>query len=233
VIVEQSPAGADRQHILQFMTTEHFTLQTARAVANAEISSRLQLYLTTVSSSIIALALAAQLSELGRAFVAFVLVLLPVVYFLGAVTLGRVRQASAEWRIYGQGMNRIRHYYLEMAPEMEPYFILPATDDPIVGLEAIGIPSRTRLGGFLTTAPAVIVVINSVLAGVFTGTGWRSVAGPSGPVLPAISAAVGFVLSMVILGVYEQRAFRRQLEAEPVAFPTHQTSGSADLGSRD
>ena len=43
--MEESGAGADRQHILQFMTTEHFTLQTARAVANAEITSRLQLYL--------------------------------------------------------------------------------------------------------------------------------------------------------------------------------------------
>jgi hypothetical protein len=130
VIVKESPAGADRQHILQFMTTEHFTLQTARAVANAEISSRLQLYLSTLSSTIIALALVAQLSELGRAFTAFALVLLPVVYFLGVVTLGRVLQASSEWRIYGQGMNRIRHYYLEIAPQMQPYFVLPATDDP-------------------------------------------------------------------------------------------------------
>jgi hypothetical protein len=43
------------------MTTEHFTLQTARAVANAEISARLQLYMTTLSSAIIALALVAQL----------------------------------------------------------------------------------------------------------------------------------------------------------------------------
>jgi hypothetical protein len=58
------------------------------------------------------------------------LVLLPVVCFLGVVTLERVLQASAEWRIYGQGMNRIRHYYLEVVPQMEPYFVLPATDDP-------------------------------------------------------------------------------------------------------
>jgi hypothetical protein len=29
--------------------------------------------------------------------------LLPVVYFLGVVTLERVLQASAEWRIYGRG----------------------------------------------------------------------------------------------------------------------------------
>jgi hypothetical protein len=226
VIVEQSPAGADRQHILQFMTTEHFTLQTARAVANAEISSRLQLYLSTLSSTIIALALVAQLSELGFAFRAFALVLLPVVYFLGVVTLGRVLQASSEWRIYGQGMNRIRHYYLQVAPEMEPYFVLPATDDPWASLAAVGIRVQGRAWWQgLLTAPAMIVVINSVLAGVFTGLGWRSVAGPSGPVGPATSAAAGLVLSMVVLGVYEQRAFRRQLEALPVAFPanSHET----------
>jgi hypothetical protein len=69
------------------------------------------------------------------------------------------------------------------------------------------------------SAPAMIVVINSVLAGVFTGLLWRSVAEPSGPTLPAVSAAAGFVLSVVILSTYEDRAFRRQLGALPVAFP--------------
>jgi hypothetical protein len=83
VIVEESGAGADRQQILQFMTTEHVTLQTAGAVANAEISSRLQRYLGTLSSAIIALALTAQLSGVGVAFRGFALVLLPVVFFLG------------------------------------------------------------------------------------------------------------------------------------------------------
>ena len=100
--MEESGAGADRQHILQFMTTEHFTLHTARAVANAEITSRLQLYLGTLSSSIIALALTAQLSGLGVAFRGFALVLLPVVFFLGVVTHGRLLQVNAEWRLYGQ-----------------------------------------------------------------------------------------------------------------------------------
>jgi hypothetical protein len=166
VIVEESRAGADRQHILQFMTTEHFTLQTARGVANAEITSRLQLYLGTLSSSIIALALTAQLSGLGLAFRGFALVLLPVVFFLGVVTHGRLLQVNAEWRLYGQGMNRIRHYFLELAPEMEPYFVLPATDDPWVTLAAIGV----QTGGnpwwaALLTAGSMIVVVNSVLAG--------------------------------------------------------------------
>ena len=37
------------------------------------------------------------------------------------MTHGRLLQVNAEWRRYGQGMNRIRHYFLELAPEMEPY----------------------------------------------------------------------------------------------------------------
>ena len=221
--MEDSRAGADRQHILQFMTTEHFTLQTARGVANAEISSRLQLYLGTLSSAIIALALTAQLSGLGLAFRGLALVLLPVVFFLGVVTHGRLLQVNAEWRTYGQGMSRIRHWYLEVAPEMEPYFVLPATDDPRAGLAAVGIGPRTWRWsrGQWVSAPAMIVVINSVLAGVFAGLLWRSVAEPSGPTLPAVSAAAGFVLSAVILSIYEDRAFRRQLAALPVAFPDH------------
>ena len=62
-------------------------------------------------------------------------------------------------------MNRIRHYFLELAPEMERYFVLPATDDPWVTLAAIGV----QTGGnpwwqALLTAGSMIVVVNSVLA---------------------------------------------------------------------
>ena len=157
--------------------------------------------------------------------------LLPVVFFLGVVTHGRLLQVNAEWRLYGQGMNRIRHYFLEFAPEMERYLVLPATDDPWVTLAAIGV----QTGGnpwwqALLTAGSMIVVVNSVLAGVFTALLWRSVAGPSGPLPLALAAAVGFLLSLVSLvsqGIYGQRAFRRDLDASPVVFP------AGPAGSRD
>ena len=102
----ESPTG-DAQARLQIMTTEHFVLQTARSAVNAEIISRLNVYLVTLSSSIVALALAAQLSGVQDTFFYFALVMLPVVYFLGFTTLGRLAEASSEWRRYGQGMNRI------------------------------------------------------------------------------------------------------------------------------
>jgi hypothetical protein len=126
-------------------------------------------------------------------------VLLPVVYFLGVVTHGR---------------------------------LLPATDDPWVSLAAVGI----RTGGSplwqaLLTAGAIVVVINSVLAGVFAGLLWWSLAGPSGPVPLALCAVGGCALSLVSLGGYGQRTFRRDLEASPVAFPAragdHPATGPA------
>jgi hypothetical protein len=102
---------------------------------------------------------------------------------------------------------------------MEPYFVLPASDDPWTSLAAIGIRGRSWWQGLLTTAPAMIAVINSVLAGVVAGLVARSVARSTGPLLPAVSAAAGFVVSLVLLGLYEQRVFQRDMAAAPVAFP--------------
>jgi hypothetical protein len=65
----------------------------------------------------------------------------------------------------------------------------------------------------------MIVVVNSVLAGVVAALWWRGVAGPSGRLPLALAAAMGFLLSLVSQGSYGQRAFRRELEASTVAFP--------------
>jgi hypothetical protein len=52
---------------------------------------------------------------------------------------------------------------------------------------------------------------------VFAGV-LAAVVGPSGPVLPAVSAAVGFALSVLVLWYQEQRSFQRDMAAAPVAF---------------
>ena len=44
------------------------------------------------------------------------------------MTLPRILEVTDEWCVCGQAMGRIRHYYMELAPEMRPYFV-PATDD--------------------------------------------------------------------------------------------------------
>ena len=74
--VDQGPAAT-------FATTEHFNLQTARAVTVSEANGRASIYLAALSSNLIALAFIAQVSGLGGAFYAFALILLPVLAYVG------------------------------------------------------------------------------------------------------------------------------------------------------
>src|SRR6195256_2764739 len=205
----------DQQSIVAFMTTEHFTLQTARGAANAEISSRLQLFVTSLSGTIVTLALAAQLSGLGPVFHTFALILLPTLYLLGVMTLLRILQASNEWRIYGQGMARIRHYFVELSPQISPYLVMPSTDDPWANLGAVGI--RTAWWQGLLTAGALIVGLDSIVDGSLICLLVKIVTPGAG--IPLVCGVVGFVVSLVVLYEAQRRLFRRDIASVPAAFP--------------
>ena len=101
---------------MQALTTEHFTLQTARAVAVSEGNGRTALYLGALSSTLVALALVAQRSLFGDVFHVVALTVLPAVFFLGLVTYVRILQSSIEDIMYARAINRIRHFYTEIDP---------------------------------------------------------------------------------------------------------------------
>ncbi|HEX3215024.1 MAG TPA: hypothetical protein VH016_20840, partial [Actinomycetota bacterium] len=114
--VEPAPPAAQpeqQQAFMQALTTEHFTLQTARAVAVNEGNGRTALYIGALSSTLVALALVAQRSPLGHLFHVVALTVGPAVFFLGLVTYVRVLQSSIEDILYARAINRIRHYYTE------------------------------------------------------------------------------------------------------------------------
>src|SRR5690349_9051659 len=70
-----------RPAAVSFVTTEHFTLQGARASTVAESNGRANMFLAAVSGGLVALGLVATASSLGAAFYAFGLVLLPTLGF--------------------------------------------------------------------------------------------------------------------------------------------------------
>ncbi len=209
--------GARPDQLPLFLTTEHFTLQTARSAAFVELNGRLQVFLTTLSSSIVALALAAQISGLGDAFLAFALVLLPTDYVLGLMTLGRLRQVQDEALLYAQGMNRIRRYFLDAAPESQRYLILSSTDDPWRTLSSLHMGGSRWTTG-LVTRNAVVVLVNSVVAGVVAGLVAHALEAP--PTVIAVVAAVVGLGSLGGLGVLEQRNFMQRMRRADVAFPS-------------
>ena len=107
-----------------FATTEHFNLQTARAVTVSEANGRASIYLAALSGNLITLAFVGQMSRLGATFYAFALILLPVLAFVGVVTFVRLVQSSIEDLAYANRIALLRSFYLRASPELEPYLVV-------------------------------------------------------------------------------------------------------------
>lgn len=167
--MDVQPDREAQQQILQFMTTEHFTLQTARSATIAEANGRCALFMGSVSSAVVAVAFIGQASGLSEGFFLFVLVLFPSLLFLGIFTFRRVLQTAVEDIVYARGINRIRHYYVESAPEVRRYFIQSTHDDTVGALRGMGIVPTDSKWDLFQTSAGMVAVINSVLGGVFAG----------------------------------------------------------------
>jgi hypothetical protein len=156
-------AEPDRQELLTALTTEHFGLAGARAQTTGESSSRAALYISAVSSTLVALGFIGQITEVGDAFDVFALTALPTLYVLGIFTFIRVVENGVEDLMLGRAINRIRNYYLEVAGEQRRYFMLSGYDDAMGVMQNMGVALERRQQFF--TTGSMIAVINSVVGG--------------------------------------------------------------------
>src|SRR5438094_9921990 len=115
---------------LQTLSTEHWSLLASRSLAWNEAFSRAGMYLSTLSASIVTLGLIGGIDGFGIAFFAFAFVILPVDLFVGIGAWTRIAASNYHDAQAILGMNRIRGAYLEIAPDLEPYFVMGVHDDP-------------------------------------------------------------------------------------------------------
>lgn len=210
-----------QQAFMQALTTEHFTLQTARAVAVSEGNGRTALYVGALSSTLVALALVAQRSPLGEVFFVVALTVLPAVFFLGLVTYVRVLQSSVEDIVYARAINRIRHYYTEIDPSQAHYFLLSGRDDVRGALANMYV--RDSWTQFLFTMPSAVAVINGLLGGVTVALAVATAAHLA--LLPTVLA--GMASGTVILALhvaYQVRRFARMRATVEARFPSQRRS---------
>jgi hypothetical protein len=183
-----------------FATTEHFNLQTARAVTVSEANGRASIYLAALSGNLIALAFVGQMSRLGAAFYAFALILLPVLAFVGVVTFLRLVQCSIEDIAYANRIALLRSFYLQVSPELEPYLA-------VTRARPAEVPSPGAWQLTLTAA-GMVAVINSVVVGACAGL----VLEAAGVHSVAIPVAVGAVIGPAAFMSHE-RHHRRARDA--------------------
>lgn len=213
---KDDPEMATLAQSVQIMTTEHFTLQTARSGTISEANGRTSLFLGAVSSGLVAIAFIGQASSMGEPFYIFTLIVLPCLFFLGIVTFVRILETGIEDISYARGINRIRHYYTEVAPHLRDYFILPTSDDLRSSFQGMAvIVPRWQI--LLTTA-GMVSVVNSAIGGVFTGLVLKAL-------MNATTAGVvigGVLIFFLLAGLqtrFQQWAWNKVMQEQRVMFP--------------
>jgi hypothetical protein len=191
-----------RPPAVAFLTTEHFTLQGARGSTIAESTGRASMFLASVSGGLVALGLVATATNVGTAFYAFGLVLLPTLAFVGLVTFERVLQSAIEDLGYARRIALLRGYYFDNAPELAPYLLsVPSSDR----LRVQGLPGE-RWQVFRTVA-GMIAVITAVLTG--STAGLVAIVASDHSLAAALSAGTVIALTaLVALIRYQQAAWK-------------------------
>jgi hypothetical protein len=170
--IEMPPARRDHEPVakLQILATEHWSLLATRSLTYTESLGRVNMFLAILSGAVIALALVAQADRFGSTFIAVAIFMLSVVFFAGVATISRLLALNRDDYRWVIGMNRLRHAYFEMHPELEAHFITSPYDDLPGALQTLGIEvsSGSRLGTYghsLQTLPGMLSVIVAAVAG--------------------------------------------------------------------
>ena len=207
----------DPGQLLTALSTEHFTLQGARSQTMSESSARASIYVFAVSSALVALGFIGQVSDVGDVFNVFALTVLPTLYVLGSVTYVRLVECGAEDFRYGLAINRIRHYYKEIAGSRADLFLLSGHDDGAGVFANMGVRAEGRKPYFAFST--AILVINSVVGGVALALA-LGVAVDASLGLAAVFGAVAAIVSVVAWVTYADRLLDASAAADEPLFPS-------------
>ena len=210
------PPGDPRPAAVTFLTTEHFTLQGARAATIAESTGRASMFLFSVSGGLVALGLIATASRVGTAFYAFGLILLPTLTFVGFVTFERAVQSGREDLDYARRIALLRGYYFDRAPELTSYLMSVPGPEP---MRVLGL-SAGRWQAFRTVA-AMVAVITAVLAGSAIGL-LTAVAWEHSLAAALIAGGVVAIAALAAMMRLQQSAWEQAASA-PVGFDADDT----------
>jgi hypothetical protein len=188
---------ADERPAPEFLSalgTEHFVLQSTASATISESSSRVTIYLSSLSSGLVAIGFA---SSSPTALAALAFTVLPTVFVLGWFTIVRLIDTSVANLVSLRRMERIRRYYAALTPEAAEYF---EADDAVSGSHG----NRYGRWSFLFTMASMVIVVNSVLGGATAAlVGTLAIKAP----VPAATVA-GIIVGIALLALglrYEHR----------------------------
>jgi len=222
---EMPPADRDPNAStrLQVLATEHWSLLATRSLTYQESLGRVNMFLAVLSGAVIALALVAQADRFGTTFIAVAIFMLTVVFFVGVATVRRLNMLNSDDYKWVVGMNRLRHAYLELHPELEPHFITSQYDDlqgafKTLALDPISAPSLGTVFHAFVTLPGMIAVIVASVGGAIAGLAAIGFGAPTYVVL--LVGVAAFAVALLLMFRAGRRSFRGFGRGADVHFPT-------------
>lgn len=152
------PSDARLGRRVQMLATEHWGLLAARSTAQAEVLTRITIFLTLVSASLLTIGVLGQATRFDGWFAGAALAILAFLSVMGLLTLFRVMNVAEEDLMYVIAMNRLRGAYVELDPEVEP-FLLAASADDREGIDRTYSFLRTRSWSHLLGSSAILLLL--------------------------------------------------------------------------
>jgi hypothetical protein len=214
-------ASIDDPRTITLLTTEHWSLLSARSLAYNEAFVRAGMFLTFLSTSFVALALIAQAMTFGRDFLSVAALVLAFDFVIGLTTFLRMNGANLDDLRANHGMARLRHAYTQITPIVTPYFTTPTHDDIDAVTAVYGPISDRLLGQFvygLSTSNGMIALIVAMVGGVLTTVVAMLFGVDGGPAI-WIGVAGGLIVLAGLFAFTAQAILREQARV-PAMFPT-------------
>jgi len=120
-------------------------------------------------------------------------------------------------------MNRIRHAYLDLHPELEPHFTTGSHDDMPGVLQTLGVDAfgASRIGSLLhnlVTLPGMLGLIVASVGGAIGGLIASGFGGP--PVAVVLLGLVFFLSAEVLVAMWGRSSVRKPNPSVKARFPT-------------
>jgi hypothetical protein len=191
------------------LVTEHFVLQGISSSSTSEGGSRVSIYLSALSSGLVAIGFA---SSSHRALESLAFTVLPVVFILGCFTIVRLTDTSVANVVSQRRMEMISAYYAVIHPPLSTYF---GTAEPVSRKHGV----QYGRWSFMFTMASMVIVVNSVVGGATVALVCALALKAPAPV-PVLA---GIVAGLLLLGAGLRYEHRR---LTPVVLSSPATAGS-------
>ena len=236
--------GLDDPRALQILSTEHWSLLTARSLVYNESFTRAGMFFAILSATLVALGLISTGTGFSDAFLIVAAFVLALDLFIGFATLGRIAAVSDEELRYLQGMNRLRNAYFRIVPGLDPYFITSHYDDFPSVAAFYGPEATSTRGQFLhglTTLPGMLSVVCAAITGALAGVVLLLLV--HNGMVAFVGAVLAFLVVFVVMAYFGLQAangfqvrfharFPRPFDAPPPGRPGTPVAPSEKPGDR-